>query len=186
VARAISWLGHPLVFITLAVTLVVVLQMRDRTGLLVLLVLLFSLVLPTGFLLFRGVRSGAWSDVDVSVREERKRFYPKAIPFSILSVLLLWFLHAPGFVLRATVVTLGLLVVAGLANLRIKLSLHALFAFYCTAILFRMGLVAGFCALVLALLVFWSRLHLQRHDLGEMVVGALLGTVGGIAAVWWP
>jgi hypothetical protein len=39
--------------------------------------------------------------------------------------------------------------------------------------------------LALALLVFWSRLYLQRHDLPEMLTGTLLGVVGGIATAWW-
>jgi hypothetical protein len=49
-----------------------------------------------------------------------------------------------------------------------------------------MGPVIGTLALVCALLVFWSRLYLQRHDLLEMLAGALLGISGGIAAAWWP
>jgi hypothetical protein len=185
-ARIISWIGHPLVFITSSVAIVVALQLANRTGLVVLATLLVSVILPTAFLLFRGVRSGRWSDADVSVRTERTRFYPRAIPFSALAVAALWFMHAPDFVLRGAIVTLVLLVLAALANFRVKLSLHALFAFYCTVILFRIGPLIGICALSFALLVFWSRLYLQRHDLLEMLTGALLGIGGGIAAAWWP
>jgi len=185
-ARTISWIGHPLVFLSLAVGILVSIRLPNRVGLIVLLTLLISVVLPTAFLLFRGVRSGAWSDADVSVRKERNRFYPRAISFSVLSIVLLWLLHAPVFVLRGAIVTCVLLVVAGIANLRIKLSLHALFAFYCAAILFRAGPIFGGGALLLALLVFWSRLHLGRHQPNEMVAGGLLGIAGGVAAVWWP
>lgn len=185
-ARIISWIGHPLVFITVSIAIIVALQLANRTGLVVLVTLLVCVILPTAFLLFRGVRSGRWSDADVSVRTERTSFYPMALPFSILAVAALWLMRAPHFVLRGAIVTFVLLVLAALANFRMKLSLHALFAFYCTAILFRIGPVLGIFALGFALLVSWSRLYLQRHDLREMLTGALLGTGGGIAAAWWP
>jgi membrane-associated phospholipid phosphatase len=87
---------------------------------------------------------------------------------------------------RGAFVTLGLLVVAAIANFRIKLSLHALFAFYCVVILFRVQPAFGAIALALALLVFWSRLYLQRHDVPEMLTGTLLGMAGGVVTAWWP
>lgn len=185
-ARAISWIGHPLIFISLAVGVVVALRLANRVGLAVLLSLLVCVVLPMALLLFRGVRSGRWSDADVSVRTERARFYPRAIPISAIGVVALWLLRTPGFALRGAFVALALLVVAALLNFRIKLSLHALFAFYSSVILFRVNTTAGAIALALALLVFWSRLYLQRHDLPEMLTGTLLGLVGGIATAWWP
>jgi hypothetical protein len=184
-AHAISWIGHPLVFISLAVAVVVALRLANRAGLAVLLTLLICVILPMAFLLFRGVRSGSWSDADVSVRTERARFYPKAIPISAISVVILWVLRAPVFALRGAAMTVPLLIVAAIVNLRFKMSLHALFAFYCAVILFRVNAIAGAIALALALLVFWSRLYLQRHDLPEMLLGTLLGLVGGIAAAWW-
>jgi hypothetical protein len=185
-ARAVSWIGHPLVFVTWSVGVVVALRLANRVGVTVLLALLLSVIFPTAILLFRGVRSGRWSDADVSVRTERNRFYPMAIPISALGVGMLWFLHAPAFMARGAFVTLGLLVVAAIANFWIKLSLHALFAFYCTVILFRVQPVFGAIALALALFVFWSRLYLQRHDLPEMLAGTLLGIVSGVVAAWWP
>jgi hypothetical protein len=59
-------------------------------------------------------------------------------------------------------VTFALVILAAIANFRIKLSLHALFAFYCSAILFRINPFLGGVALALALILFWSRLYLQR------------------------
>ena len=39
--------------------------------------------------------------------------------------------------------------------------------------------VVGAVGFTLALLVFWSRLYLRRHDLRETLVGAFLGLLGG-------
>jgi hypothetical protein len=183
-ARWVSWIGHPLVFISLSVAIIIVLRLANRAGLALLLTLLVTLILPMALLLFRGARSGRWSDVDISIRAERVRFYPRAIPISAMAVIALWLLGAPAFALRGAAVTLSLLVVAALVNFRIKLSLHALFAFYSALILFVVQPVVGAIAFALALLVFWSRLYLERHDLLETLLGASLGLLGGLVTAW--
>jgi hypothetical protein len=183
-ARWVSWIGHPLVFISLSVAIIIVLRVASRAGLALLLTLLATLILPMALLLFRGARSGRWSDVDISIRAERVRFYPRAIPISAMAVIALWLLGAPAFALRGAAVTLSLLVVAALVNFRIKLSLHALFAFYSALILFVVQPVVGAIAFALALLVFWSRLYLERHDLLETLLGASLGLLGGLVTAW--
>ncbi len=183
-ARWVSWIGHPLVFISLSVAIIIVLRLASRAGLALFLTLLATLILPMALLLFLGTRSGRWSDTDVSIRAERVQFYPRAIPISAMAVIAVWLLHAPALALRGAVVTLFLLVVAALVNFRIKLSLHALFAFYSAIILFVVHPVVGAIAFALAFLVFWSRLYLERHDLLETLVGASLGLLGGLVTAW--
>jgi hypothetical protein len=182
-ARWVSRIGHPLVFISLSLGVIVALRLANRAGLALLLTLFATVILPMALLLFRGIRSGRWSDMDVSVHAERVRFYPFAIPISAAAVIALWLLRTPVFALRGAVVTLFLLVAAALINFRIKLSLHALFAFYSGTILFVVGPVVGTMAFTVALLVFWSRLYLRRHDLLEMLVGTSLGLLGGVVTV---
>ena len=183
-ARWVSWIGHPLVFISLSVAIIIVLRLASRAGLALFLTLLATLILPMALLLFLGTRSGRWSDTDVSIRAERVRFYPRAIPISAMAVIALWLLRAPALALRGAVVTLFLLVMAALINFRIKLSLHALFAFYSAIILLVVHPVVGVIAFALAFLVFWSRLYLARHDLLETLVGASLGLLGGLVTAW--
>ena len=183
-ARWVSWIGHPLVFITLSVGIIVALRFANRAGLALLLTLFATVILPMALLLFRGFQSGRWSDPDVSVRAERIRFYPRAISISAGAVIVLLLLHAPAFALRGATITLLLLIIAALINFRIKLSLHALFAFYSAVILFVINPIAGAVAFALALLVFWSRLYLKRHDLPETIVGAFLGLLGGLVTAW--
>jgi len=183
-ARCVSWIGHPLVFISLSVVIIIILRLANRAGLALLLTLLVTLILPMALLLFWGARTGRWSDADVSIRSERVRFYPRAIPISAMAVIALLLLGAPAMALRGAVVTLFLLLVAALVNFRIKLSLHALFAFYSAIILFVVHPVVGAMAFALAFLVFWSRLYLGRHDLLETLVGASLGLLGGLVTAW--
>jgi len=183
-ARWVSWIGHPLVFISLSIAIIIVLRAANRTGLTLLLTLLVTVILPMALLLFWGTRSGRWSDPDVSIRAERAQFYPRAIPISGAAVIALWLLRAPAFAMRGALVTLLLLIIAALINFGIKLSLHALFAFYSAVILFAVNPVAGTIAFILASLVFWSRLYLRRHDLLEMLVGTSLGLAGGVVTAW--
>ena len=44
--------------------------------------------------------------------------------------------------------------------------------------------VVGGVGFTLALLVFWSRLYLTRHDLRETLVGAFRGLLGGLVTPW--
>ena len=183
-AVIVSWIGHPLVFVTISVGIVVLTEFASRVALPLLAALFLSLIAPMGLLLFFGVRSGRWGDADVSVREERKRFYPIAIPLSALGTIVMWLMHAPRGILRGGVITLLLLIVSAIANQWSKVSLHILFATLCTVILFRVNLVCGSAAFILAALVFWSRLHLSRHTIAESISGVVLGGVGGIATAW--
>jgi hypothetical protein len=185
-ARAVSWLGHPLVFISISVAVVVATQLAASAAFPILAALFFSVILPTAILLVSGVRSGRWRDADVSIRQERKRFYPWAIGFSALGTLISWVIGAPGFIVRGGLITLTLFMIAALANFWLKISLHVLFAAYCTTILFRINCICGTVAMVIAGLVFWARLFLARHTLVETLAGAALGVSGGVIASWWP
>jgi hypothetical protein len=183
-ARWVSWVGHPLVFITLSVGIIIALRLANRAGLALSLTLLATVILPMALLLLLGVRSDRWSDPDVSIHAERVRFYPRAILISLVAVIALLLSRAPAFALRGAAVTSFLLIMAAMINFRIKLSLHALFAFYSAVILFVVNPVVGAVAFALALLVFWSRLYLKRHDLLETLVGAFLGSFGGLVTAW--
>jgi len=183
-ARWVSRIGHPLVFISLSVGIIIALRLANRAGLALSLTLLVTVILPMALILFRGFHSGRWSDPDLSVRAERVRFYPRAISISMMAVIALLLSRAPSFALRGATVTLFLLIMAALINFRIKLSLHALFAFYSAVILFVVNSVVGAVAFALALLVFWSRLYLKRHDLLETLIGAFLGSFGALVTAW--
>lgn len=184
IATIVSWAGHPLVFVTVSVGIVLATQLASPRAIGLIGALFLAVIAPTGVLLFLGVRSGRWRDADVSVREERKRFYPIAIPLSALGTIVMWLANAPRYILRGGVITLLLLIAAAITNHWSKVSLHTLFATYCTVILFRVNLFCGSAALILAALVFWSRLFLSRHTIFENISGVALGAVGGIATAW--
>jgi len=183
-AVIVSWIGHPLVFVTISVGIVLATQLASRRAVGLISALFLAVIAPTGVLLFVGVRTGRWRDADVSVREERRRFYPIAIPLSALGTIVMWLANAPRYILRGGIITLLLLLAAAITNRWSKVSLHTLFATYCTVILFRVNLLCGSAALILAGLVFWSRLFLSRHTIFENISGVALGAIGGIVTAW--
>jgi hypothetical protein len=183
-ARLVSRIGHPLVSITISAGIVLTTKLPAKAAVLVLAALFLSVIAPITFLLLVKAQSGRPQDANVSEREERRSFYPWAIPFSALGAFLMWWLRAPIFVLRGGFVMLALFVVVAVANFWIKISLHTLFASYCAVILFRVGLGWGVGAAIMAAFVFRSRLFLSRHTLIETVAGVGLGVGGGLLAVW--
>jgi hypothetical protein len=184
IATIVSWAGHPLVFVTISVGIVLATQLASSRAIALIGALFLAVIAPTGVLLFLGVRSSRWRDADVSVREERKRFYPIAIPLSALGTIVMWLANAPHYILRGGMITLLLLIAAAIVNQWSKISLHTLFATYCTVILFRVNLFCGSAAFILAALVFWSRLFLSRHTISENISGVALGAIGGIVTAW--
>ncbi len=182
-AIVVSWIGHPLVFVSISVAIVLFV---GRASANIFAAVFLAVIAPIAILLFLGVRSGRWQDADISVREERKRFYPIAIPLSALGTFITWLAGAPRYILRGGIVTLGLLIFAAMVNLRFKLSLHTLFASYCTLILFRVNVFCGLAAILMTALVFWSRLFLSRHSIAETIAGVVVGITGGILTAWWP
>lgn len=179
VARWISILGHPFVLIPLMVAAVTVGWLPPRQVALIVGLVLLGSVVPMLLLMARRVRSGAWTNYDVSVREERHGMYPAALVLSGGTVLLLAATGAPWPILRGVLAVLLLISIAAVVNLRLKISLHMAFATYTAAVLFPVsrGLGAGVLALTLA--IAWSRLELGRHTLPEVIGGALLGAVVG-------
>jgi hypothetical protein len=88
-ARWVSWIGHPLVFISLSLGIIIALRLANSAGLALSLTLLATVILPMALLHFRGFQSGRWSDLDVSIRAERVRFYPRAISISTVAEIVL-------------------------------------------------------------------------------------------------
>src|SRR5947199_8390801 len=148
-AVIVSWIGHPLAFVTISVGIVLTTQVASRAAIPLLAALFLSLIAPMGLLLFFGVRSGRWADADVSVREERKRFYPIAIPLSALGTIVMGLANTPRSILRGGVITLLLLIAAAIVNHWSKISLHTLLRLYSSVFLFGGNILCGSASLFL-------------------------------------
>lgn len=184
IAWWISVLGHPFVLIPLLVGYVTARLLPPGQAALVVGVVIAGSVLPMLWIISRRVRSGAWTNYDVSVREQRTGMYPAALAIAGATVLALAGTRVPRPVLHGAVGSLVLIALAAVVNFRLKVSLHVAFAAFAAVSLLpdhRLSAAVGLVALAVA----WSRLELRRHSLAEVVGGALLGVAVGVALLLW-
>lgn len=179
-ARALSIAGHPALLMPLAVPLAAqargapaeVVRLGAWTALAVaVLVALYSL---------RQVRAGRWRHVDASVPAERRQLNGFLLGLMALGVLALaWGGRAP---VPAAGLAAAMAVVLMAHGLRrwLKASLHVAYGVLAAALAWPvMPAVAGLA--LLAAGVAWSRRVLGRHTRAEVVVGAGLGLIAGLA-----
>ena len=186
VAVWVSVAAHPFVLIPVLVAVVTARSLPPRAAALVVGLVVAGSILPMLWIIVRRVRSGTWTDHDVSVREQRTGMYPAALAVSGASVLLLYLSGSSRPILRGTVAIFILIAVSALVNTRLKVSLHTGFAAFTAVALLSMSLPMGIAAVAVALAVAWSRLELRRHTLPEVLGGTLLGAGIGAALLLWP
>lgn len=184
VARAVSILGHPVVLVLAAGLIVAstrgasVAQLWWVGGALV----AFGAIVM-GFTAWQ-VRAGRWSHVDASERGERRSLNGFLAALLLLSAALLWFLTRRPYMSGALALSGVVIVMALLVARSIKVSLHAAFAAFSTALVWpvMLAVVAG---ILVTLAVAWSRLVLGRHVAADLIVGLLLGVAAGSAYHLW-
>jgi membrane-associated phospholipid phosphatase len=184
VAWWVSVVAHPFVLIPVLVAYVTARLLPPGRAALVVGLVVAGAVLPMLWIISRRVRSGAWTNYDVSVREQRVGMYPAALVIAGATSLVLLWTRAPRPVLLGTAGSLALIAAAAVVNLRLKVSLHTAFAAYATvSVLSDRPLSAALAFVTLA--VAWSRLELRRHSLAEVAGGALIGAAVGMAVTLW-
>ena len=173
-----SVIGHPFVLVPLTTFYAVSRGTGLRAAVGSTGAVVIATIAPVLVLLIVGVRRAAWSDHDVSDREQRKGFYRAVVIALTVGSGLLWVTQPA---LRKGIVAVWALILTSmLANRFVKSSLHVGFAALCAASvpLPPLGAVAA-CLAVIA--IAWSRLVLRRHTLVEVAMGALIGTACGLA-----
>jgi len=182
IARWVSIIGHPFVLVPLTTLYAVSRKSGLGTAAGSAGAVALAAVAPVLALVAIGVRRSAWSDHDVSDREQRRGFYRALFVVLPAGSIALWLLQPT---LRSGIVaTWGLILASMAANRFVKSSLHVAFAAFCAASvpLPAAGAVAAGLAVIA---IAWSRLALRRHTLVEVALGAALGTVAGLSLRLW-
>jgi membrane-associated phospholipid phosphatase len=174
-AAWVSVAAHPFVLIPVLVIVVTARSLPPRQAAVVVALVVAGSILPMLWIIVRRVRSGAWTDHDVSVREQRTGMYPAALAISAGTVVLLYAAGVAQGILSGAVAIFVLIAVSALVNTQLKVSLHTGFAAFTAVSLLSMSRPMGFAAIAVTLAVAWSRLELRRHTLLEVLGGALLG-----------
>lgn len=172
-AEAISWVFHPL---TIVIPTMLFLMIQQGNSFWQSLFWTFLSVcvanLPLAVLLFYGVRSGHYSDLSVSIREQRKSVYTV---YGISSALLLTVLvlgKAP-LILTACIIAVIITTVIGFVinHYLTKLSLHSVGMAGCATVLILTIPWLGVAMAACMLLVAWARIRLKHHTPVQILIG---------------
>ncbi|MGK6350513.1 phosphatase PAP2 family protein [Parapedobacter sp. DT-150] len=183
VAKFISTIGHPFLTVPVfAVFLLFSIESPQRATVLSLLII-GGIFVPIGLKTLWGVRKGTYTNLDVSDRVQRQKWFI-ATTLLLLAVTIIFWLTGQDRTLRlAMACALVLLILAQVVNRRIKASMHLAFHAFLGFLILHFNETAGIIFLLFAPLLAWSRIHLKRHVWKEVVVGMVLGTILGL--VFW-
>lgn len=180
-AKIVSVLGHPFVLLALTVLAATASKESPARAAIIGLITVTATVLPMLFIIRRKVKSGKWSDHDVSDAAQRRSFYPIMMAILALALTVFFILDFPRPLLAGMLISLAILLVAMFVNRYSKISLHLSFAVYFALSLFAVSFRTGTIFLIFAAGVGWSRVRLARHSTPQVLSGALLGAIAGIA-----
>ena len=137
--------------------------------------ILFILLLPIiGWLVYH-VKTGKYTNMDVSNREQRKSLY-----FFISGVLLLYLTYAyfiEDQINLEIVFIFILLLIMQISNYFIKSSMHTAFNILVAAFFLVLHPFMGALWMIISFLVGYTRIQLKRHSLKEVFMGAFLALV---------
>ena len=140
--------------------------------------------IPLTYLLI-GRKRGWVSDLELSRREERPRFILVSLSSDVLALVVLWLGNGP-HLLRLIILTYFCLAIVMFSISSFwKISMHmAGVGGFSTALVFVFGVPALWAFLSLPL-VAWARLHRRKHDIPQLIAGALAGALITILVFGW-
>ena len=148
------------------------------------LTLLIVTGIPLAYLRM-GIQRGWVSDMELSKREERPRFILVSLSSDVLALLVLHFFGGPHLLTVIVLTYFCLAIVMFSISSFWKISMHmAGVGGFSTALVFVFGAPALWAFLSLPL-VAWARLHRRKHDIPQLIAGALAGTLITVLVFGW-
>jgi len=128
---------------------------------------------------------GAVNDLDLTARHERFRPYLVTVIALIGAALLLHLGGAPRLLTLLADVSAIELAVLFAITLVWKISAHAAMAAMLAMLATHLHATLAPMGIALVLVVCWSRVYLERHDVAQTVAGAAVGAGVMVAALGW-
>jgi len=148
------------------------------------LTLLIVTGIPLAYLLI-GRQRGWVSDMELSRREERPRFILVSLSSDVLALLILRFFGGPHLLTVIVLTYFCLAIVMFSISSFWKISMHmAGVGGFSTALVFIFGAPALWAFLSL-LLVAWARLRRRKHNIAQLIAGALAGVLVAVLVFGW-
>jgi len=136
---------------------------------------------PLAFVLWL-VRKGQLADIHMPDRRSRLKPLSLMLAWGSSGLLLLNYWGAPRIIIVVLLVTLGYMVVLSIITTVWKISFHSTAISAAASIgLITTGLTSwSIAAMVLIPVVGWARVYLQRHTLGQVLAGFVVGVSMGL------
>lgn len=185
IAKYISIIGHP--FVTIPVFLIIILFVRegvDNAKTLATMII-GGIFAPISLVTYIRVKRGKYTNLDVSDRRQRQRWFILTTALILIVTALLWITRQDTLVSIALTVSLFLMIVSQAVNTLIKASMHVAYHTYLGFVIFYLNPWTGAIFLLFLPLLAWSRVYLKRHTKPEVVAGLVLGVFFGIIFLSW-
>lgn len=134
--------------------------------------ILFLLIIPIAIWIYRNVKKGNYTNMDVSNRKQRHSLYIFIIIATIIFLSVDYFLHKE---IDWTVLMLCiLLILMQISNFFIKSSMHTSLNIYVSALFFTIEPIIGIFWFLLSILIGITRVILKRHTPKEVLSGGTI------------
>lgn len=179
ISHLISSIGHPILLGSLAAIYVNFREFETQKAWQLTFTLLLGCVIPLILFLIYKMRKGDYENFDVSNQKKRNGLYIFSILLLAVFIAYLFFINST-WLIKCGIIPVFLLTVSSyFINKRIKVSLHTSFSFLLATMMIQVETSAAFTMYLFAILIGYSRLHLKRHTIPEVALGAVLGIAIG-------
>jgi membrane-associated phospholipid phosphatase len=175
ISNYISNLFNPLFSLFLYFTYVTIKLDTFSEGIKKFLVLFFILILPVSLWIYKGVKSGKYSDADVSNREERKSLYYFISIILAIYILINFFIYHRFDKIMLFLILL--IFVMQISNLFIKSSMHTALNIFTAVLFFSQNHMFGIIWLMISFVVGFTRIILKKHTFQEVLSGTLIASI---------
>ncbi|WP_395973373.1 phosphatase PAP2 family protein [Chryseobacterium cucumeris] len=170
ISKVISDFFNPLVSLIIFFTYMSIREYSLKDSMLYFLPVLLMIIIPVVVWLVWNVKTGRYTNMDVSNRVQRKSLY---IFIAVCVIVYLLFNYIRnGYIDLVMLFILVLLFALQISNFFIKSSMHTAFNVFVAALFFSLDWKMGLVWLGIAVLVGITRIILKRHTVKEVFMGA--------------
>lgn len=170
ISRVISDFFNPLVSLILFFVYMSIREYSLKDSMLYFIPILLMIIMPIIIWLVWNVKTGRYTNMDVSNRVQRKTLYI-FIAVCVIAYLIFNYVRN-GYIDLVMLFILILLFALQISNLFIKSSMHTAFNIFVAALFFSLDWKIGLVWLGIAILVGITRVILKRHTVKEVFMGA--------------
>lgn len=170
ISKVISDFFNPLVSLFIFYVYMSVKEYSFKDSLLYFVPILLMTIIPVIIWLIWNVRTGRYTNMDVSDRVQRKTLYI-FVAGCLIGYLIFYYVRN-GYIDLVMLFILILLITMQISNFFIKSSMHTSFNIFVAALFFTLDWKMGLIWLGIAVLVGITRVILKRHTVKEVFMGA--------------